>query len=92
VSPLKHTWAPRGETPTQYTRLDHHDRLNLIGGLGLTPARRKIRLHIQAHGRSITGEEVKRFFDPFVAADPWTDRSGMGSTSDPSPHKCASVY
>ncbi len=61
MSPLKHTWAPRGETPTQYTSLDHHDRLNLIGGLGLTPARRKIRLHLQAHGRSITGEEVKRF-------------------------------
>jgi transposase len=28
---------------------------------GETPARRKIRLHFQAHGHSITGEEVKRF-------------------------------
>lgn len=61
MSPRKRTWAPRGETPSQYTRLDHHDRLNLIGGIGVTPARRKIRLHIQAHGHSITGEEVKRF-------------------------------
>jgi transposase len=61
VSPLKRTWAPRGQTPIARTSLEHHERLNLIGGLCVTPAKRKIKLHIQSHRRSIRGDEVIQF-------------------------------
>jgi hypothetical protein len=58
VSPLKRTWAPRGQTPTIRTSLDHNERLNLIGALCVTPAQRRIKLHIQSHRKSISGEQV----------------------------------
>ena len=61
MSPLKRTWAPRGQTPTVRTSLEHNERLNLIGGLCVTPARRKIKLHLQSHRQSISGDEVVRF-------------------------------
>jgi transposase len=61
VSPLKYTWAPRGQTPTIRTSLEHNARLNLIGTLCVTPARRKIKLHLQSHRKSIRGEQVIRF-------------------------------
>ena len=61
MSPLKRTWAPRGQTPTLRTSLEHNARLNLIGGLCVTPARRKIKLYLQSHRQSIRGEEVLEF-------------------------------
>jgi putative transposase len=61
ISPLKRTWAPRGQTPTIRTSLEHTERLNLIGGLCVTPAKRKIKLHLQSRRKSISGEEVVRF-------------------------------
>lgn len=61
VSPLKRTWAPRGKTPTICTSLEPNERLNLIGALGVTPARRKIKLHLQSYRKAITGEQVIRF-------------------------------
>lgn len=61
VSPLKRTWAPRGQTPTVRTSLQHNARLNLIGVLCVTPAERKIKLHLQSYRKSICGEEVIRF-------------------------------
>ncbi len=61
MSPLKRTWAPRGQTPTVHTSLEHNERLNLIGGLCVTPAKRKIKLHLQSHRQSISGDEVVEF-------------------------------
>lgn len=61
VSPLKRTWAPRRETPIIRTSLDHQERLNLIGALGISPGQRKIKLHLQSHPKSITGKQVVRF-------------------------------
>lgn len=58
VSPLKRTWAPRGQTPTLRTSLEHNDRLNLIGALCVTPGQRKIKLHLQSHPESISGGQV----------------------------------
>ncbi len=43
------------------TSLDHNERLNLIGGLCVTPARRKIKLHLQSYRESLSGDEVVRF-------------------------------
>jgi len=61
VSPLKSTWAPRGQTPTIRTRLEHNARLNLIGALGVTPAGRQVKLHVQSYRNAIRGEQVIRF-------------------------------
>jgi hypothetical protein len=63
VASLQRTWALRGHTPTRSTSLKHNERLNLIGGLGVTPAKRKIKLHLQSYRKSITGEEVIRFLE-----------------------------
>lgn len=43
------------------TRIEHNRRLNLIGAWGLTPAARKVRLHVQAHWGALSGTEVVRF-------------------------------
>lgn len=61
VSPLKRTWAPRGQTPTLRTSLEHNEHVNLVGALCLTPARRKLKLHVHSHRGSIRGEEVVAF-------------------------------
>lgn len=43
------------------TSLEHNARLNLIGTLCVTPARRKIKLHLQSYRKAIRGEQVIRF-------------------------------
>ena len=58
VSPLKRTWAPRGQTPTVRTSLDHHERLNLLGGLRVSPGKRRVKLMVQSHRRTLRGDEV----------------------------------
>ncbi len=63
MSPLKRTWAPRGQTPTIRTSLEHNERLNLIGALCVTPGHRKIKLHLQSHQKSISGEQVIVFLE-----------------------------
>jgi len=61
VSPLKRTWAPRGHAPCVRTSLQHHERLNVIGALVISPGGRRIKLHRQIYRRSLTGQEVIRF-------------------------------
>lgn len=61
VSPLKRTWAPRGQTPTIRTSIGHNERVNLIGALCASPRKRKIKLHIQSYRTSLSGDEVVAF-------------------------------
>jgi len=61
VCPLKRTWAPRGQTPTIRTSIQHNERLNLIGALRVSPATRKIKLHVQSHWDSLGGDAVIAF-------------------------------
>jgi transposase len=61
VSPLKRTWARRGQTPVFRTSIEHNQRLNLIGAWCLTPAAQRVHLHVQAHWCAISGTEVLRF-------------------------------
>jgi transposase len=63
VSPLKRTWAPRGQTPTIRTSLEHNERLNLIGALCVTPAQRKLKWHLQSHRKPISGDQVILFLE-----------------------------
>jgi hypothetical protein len=61
VSPLKRTWSPRGQTPLIRTSLEHNERFNLIGALCVTPARRKLKLSLHSHRKSISGDQVVTF-------------------------------
>jgi len=61
VSPLKRTWAPRGETPIFRTSISHHDRLNLIGALLVLPSGEQFKLSIRSYWHSLTGKEVIAF-------------------------------
>jgi len=61
VSPLKRTWARRGQTPVSRTSIDHHERLNILGVLLVSPKGKKIRLSIKSYWHSLTGEEVIAF-------------------------------
>ncbi len=70
VSPIKRTWAPRGQTPTLHTSLEHNVRLNLIGALCVTPAQRKLKLHVQSYRKPISGDQVIRFLEYLAQAIP----------------------
>jgi len=61
VTPLKRTWARRGQTPVKHTRIDHHDRLNILGVLLVSPKGKKIRLSIKSYWHTLTGKEVIAF-------------------------------
>ena len=61
VSPLKRTGSRRGQTPVIRTRFDHHDRLNILGVLLVSPKGKKIRLSVKSYWHSLTGEEVIDF-------------------------------
>jgi transposase len=61
VSPLKRTWSRRGQTPVIRTSIDHHDRLNVLGALLVSPKGKKFRLSVKSYWQSLTGEEVVAF-------------------------------
>ena len=61
VSPLKRTWSRRGQTPVRKTSIDHHQRLNLLGALLVSPKGKRIRLSIRSYWHSLTGKEVIAF-------------------------------
>lgn len=64
---MKRTWAPRGKTPTIWTSVEHNERLNLIGGLCLTPAGRKLKLHVRSYWQTLKGEQVVEFLEHLLA-------------------------
>jgi transposase len=61
VSPLRSSWAPRGQTPQVRTSLDHHQRLNLLGALLVSPGGRKVRLSVRSFQTNLRGEHVILF-------------------------------
>jgi putative transposase len=66
VSPLKRTWSRRGQTPVQKTSIDHHQRLNLLGALLVSPKGKRIRLSIRSYWHSLTGKEVIAFLQQIL--------------------------
>lgn len=66
VSPLKRTWSRRGQTPIQRTAIDHHQRLNLLGALLVSPKGKRIRLCIRSYWHSLTGTEVIAFLQQIL--------------------------
>ena len=67
ISPLKRTWAPRGQTPRIRTSLNHHDRLNLMGVLVLSPKGQRLRLRVRSTTDNQNGETVVAFLRGLLA-------------------------
>lgn len=57
---VRRTWAPRGQTPVQYS-WDRHDRLSVISGLSLSPQRHRLGLRFRVHVHNIRHGEVMQF-------------------------------
>ena len=70
VSPLKRSWSLRGHTPTLRTSLQHHQRLNLLGALLVSPDGRKVRLTTRTYRRSLCGEQVVAFLKQVLRSVP----------------------
>ena len=66
VSPLRSSWAPRGQTPHTYPSLNHHQRLNLLGALLVSPRGRKIKLSIRSFRVNLRGEHVILFLQQLL--------------------------
>ncbi len=61
VSPLKGTWAPRGQTPVIRTQISHHQRINALGVLLVSPGGRCLRLFSRLQRKNINGKHVVAF-------------------------------
>lgn len=60
IPPVRRTWAPVGETPI----LRHYyrrDRISVIGGLSVSPERRRLGLYFRLHPKNISQDEVYDF-------------------------------
>ena len=57
---VRRTWAPRGQTPIQYS-WDRHDRLSVISGITVSPLRHRLGLYFQIHSDNINFEKVMVF-------------------------------
>lgn len=57
---VRRTWAPKGETPVQYSWA-RRGRLSVIAGIVFSPVRRLPRLFFQIHSRNIRSEQVVGF-------------------------------
>jgi len=59
---VRRTWAPKGQTPIQYS-WDRHDRLSAIAALTVAPQQRRLGLYFQLHAHNIRFDDVIAFLD-----------------------------
>jgi transposase len=60
IPTVRRTWAPVGQTPV----LRHYyrrDRISVIGGLSISPNRRRLGLYFRMHPKNISQDEVYDF-------------------------------
>lgn len=57
---VRRTWAPKGQTPVQYS-WDRHDRLSTIAGITVPPQRLRFGLYFQIHHHNIRFADVMAF-------------------------------
>ena len=60
IPTVRRTWAPCGQTPL----LHHHyrrDRISVIGGLSVSPGRKRLGLYFRLHDHNVSGDEVYDF-------------------------------
>ncbi len=56
---VQRSWAPIGETPVLHHPLRHHQKISAIGGLSISPRRRRVNLYLHMYGAgTITECEV----------------------------------
>lgn len=70
VSPLKRTWALCGCTPGVRTSLDHHERINLFGGLLVSADGKQIRLSVKSYRDTLSGTQVLEFLKQLLRQIP----------------------
>jgi transposase len=61
IPPVQRTWAPVGRTPVlrhSYRR----ERLSVIGGLSVSPARQRLGLYFQIYPWNVTAVEIVQYF------------------------------
>jgi transposase len=57
---VRRTWAPKGQTPIQYS-WDRHDRLSVISAITVSAQRRRLGVSFQIHDHNTTFQEVMTF-------------------------------
>jgi transposase len=57
---VRRTWAPKGQTPIQYS-WDRHDRLSAIAALTVAPQRRGLGLYFQLQQENLRFDDVMTF-------------------------------
>jgi transposase len=61
LQPLRRrSWAPRGQTPIQYS-WDRHDRWSVLGALSLAPWALRIGVYFRLYDHNIVAEDVMHF-------------------------------
>jgi transposase len=63
---VRRTWAPRGQTPQQYS-WDRHHRLSAIAALALFPEEEEVGLYFQLVAHNIKGEDKAAFMEQVQA-------------------------
>jgi len=57
---VRRTWAPKGQTPIQYS-WDRHDRLSALAALTVAPHRNRLGLYFRLYEHNVRFEEVMAF-------------------------------
>ena len=60
IPTVRRTWAPVGRTPIICYRYNHA-RISVIGGLSISPQRRRLGLYFWLHPKNISRDEVQDF-------------------------------
>lgn len=60
IPTVRRTWAPVGHTPIIHYRYNHA-RISVIGGLSISPQRRRLGLYFRLHAKNISLDEVEDF-------------------------------
>ena len=59
---MRRSWAPRGQTPVLHTRTRHRRKVSAIGGLSISPQRRRLGWYLRLHlDTAIRQEQVIDF-------------------------------
>lgn len=59
---VRRTWAPRGRTPVLRQRTRNYRKISAIGGVSISPARRRVGWYLQFHrDQSIRQEQIIAF-------------------------------
>ena len=65
---VRRTWAPRGRTPVLRQRTRHHRKVSTIGGISISPHRRRLGWYLQFHtDQAIRQEQVLVFLRYWLA-------------------------